>query len=74
MYRRHPGILRVPLPLTGAAALPAGTPFDLSAWLRRSCARSRRGRQLVIDLERAWFSARASPLRSRTARDRRSRA
>ena len=61
-WTRHK-ILRVPVPLTAAAALRAETSFDLSAWLpaflRALAGEAADGRQLLMDLERAWFAARA---------------
>ncbi len=55
-------LLRVPVPLTGAAALRAETPFERSAWLpaflRALAEEAVDGRQLLMELERAWFTAR----------------
>ena len=57
-------LLRTPVPLTGAAALRAETPFDLASWtpafLQAVAAEAADGRQLLMDLERAWFGARAA--------------
>ena len=57
-------LLRTQVPLTGAAALRAETAFDRSPGCRRSCRRvaaeAADGRQLLMDLERAWFGARAA--------------
>ena len=57
-------LLRTPLPLTGAAALRAETPWDLPAWLpaflRALAAEAEDGHQLLRDLERAWFAARSA--------------
>ena len=57
-------LLRTPVPLTGAAALRAETPFDPAAWtpafLQAVAAEAVDGRQLLMDLERAWFAARAA--------------
>ena len=57
-------LLRVPVPLTGAAALAAETPFERSLWLpaflRALAAEAADGRQLLLDLERAWFAARTA--------------
>ena len=54
--------IRHPVPLTGAAALGAETPFERSLWLpaflRALAAEAADGRQLLLDLERAWFAAR----------------
>jgi hypothetical protein len=62
-WMRH-SVLRTPVPLTGAAALRAETPFDLAAWLPAFlytlAAEAADGRQLLMDLERAWFAARAA--------------
>jgi hypothetical protein len=62
-WGRH-RVLRMPIPLTGAAALRAETPFELSAWqpvfLHALAAEALDGRQLLSDLERAWFAARAA--------------
>ena len=56
-------ILRVAAPVTGAAALRAETSFELSAWLpaflRALASEAADGRQLLMDLERAWFAARS---------------
>jgi hypothetical protein len=57
-------VLRVPVPLTGAAALRAETSFELSAWLptflHALASEAADGRQLLMDLERAWFAARSA--------------
>jgi hypothetical protein len=57
-------LLRTPVPLTGAAALRAETPFDLAAWtpafLQAVANEAADGRQRLMDLERAWFGARAA--------------
>jgi hypothetical protein len=57
-------VLRVPVPLAGAAALRAETSFELSAWppafLRALATEAADGRQLLMDLERAWFAARSA--------------
>ena len=57
-------LLRTQVPLTGAATLRAETPFDLAAWtpafLQAVAAEAVDGRQLLMDLERAWFGARAA--------------
>jgi hypothetical protein len=56
-------LLRVPVPLTGAAALRAETSFELSAWLpaflHALASEAADGRQLLMDLERVWFAARS---------------
>ena len=55
-------LLRAAVPLTGAAALRAETPFDWPLWapafLQAMAAEAADGRQLLMDLERAWFGAR----------------
>ena len=57
-------LLRTPVPLTGAAALRAETPWARSDWtvafLHALTAEAADGRQLLTDLERAWFAARAA--------------
>ena len=55
-------LLRAPVPLTGAAALRADTPWAPAAWLPAFLAaladEAADGLQLLLDLERAWFAAR----------------
>ena len=67
-WRRH-HLLRVPVPLTGAAALCADAPFTPSAWpptfLRALAAEAADARQALTDLERAWFTARVGVSRRR---------
>jgi len=62
-WTRHK-ILRVAVPVTGAAALRAETTWELSAWLpaflRALATEAADGRQSLMDLERAWFAARAA--------------
>jgi len=57
-------LLRTAVPLTGAAALRAETPFDWAFWasafLQAVAAEAADGRQLLMDLERAWFGARTA--------------
>ena len=57
-------LLRTQVPLTGAAALRAETPFERAAWapafLHAVAAEAADARQLLMDLERAWFAARAA--------------
>jgi hypothetical protein len=57
-------LLRMPVPLTGAAALRAETPFEPSAWLpaflRALASEAADGRQLLMDLEHTWFAARSA--------------
>jgi hypothetical protein len=54
----------VAVPVTRAAALRADASFELSAWLpaflRALATEAADGRQLLMDLERAWFAARAA--------------
>jgi hypothetical protein len=60
----HHGLLRVPAPLTGTAALGADAPRGRDAWtidfLGAVAAEAADARQLLLDLERAWFAARAA--------------
>jgi hypothetical protein len=62
-WTRH-HLLRTPVPLTGAAALRADTPWARDAWtitlLRALVTEAADARQLLLDLERTWFTARAS--------------
>lgn len=62
-------LLRTPVPLTGAAALRAETPFDWARWapafLQAVAAEAADGRQLLMDVERAWFTARTVVARRR---------
>jgi hypothetical protein len=62
-WTRHK-LLRVAVPVTGAAALRAETPFEPSAWLPAFlgalASEAADGRQLLTDLERAWFAARTA--------------
>ena len=57
-------ILRTPVPLTGAAALRSGTPWDSDAWvpefLTALAGEAADGLQLLMTLERAWFAARGA--------------
>jgi hypothetical protein len=57
-------IMRMPVPLTGAAALRADAPWDAGAWLA-SFLNALAGEavdwmQLLLDLEQAWFMARSA--------------
>jgi hypothetical protein len=66
-------LLRTPVPLTAAAALGAGTPWDSDAWvtafLTALAGEAEGGLQLLMDLERAWFAARVAVAgRRRTSR------
>jgi hypothetical protein len=70
-HRQH--LLRVPFPLTGAAALKADLPWAPTAWLPHFmdaiAAEAEDGLQLLMTLERAWFAARrAVGDRRRTSR------
>jgi len=60
--RHH--LLRLPVALTGAAALRADTPLARDAWtihfLHAVAAEAADARQLLLDLERAWFEARVT--------------
>jgi hypothetical protein len=57
-------LLRTQVPLSGAAALRAETPFEWAAWvpafLQAVAAEAADARQLLMDLELAWFAARAA--------------
>ena len=57
-------LLRIPVPFTGAAALRAGAPFDRAGWapafLKAATAVAVDARHLLLDLERAWFTAHAA--------------
>lgn len=67
-WTRH-RLLRAPIPLTGAAALRADTPWAMDDWvpafLTALAAEADDGLQLLMDLERAWFAARRSVARRR---------
>jgi hypothetical protein len=60
-WTRH-RLLRSPIPLTGAAALSAETSWAIDAWipvfLTALAVEADDARQLLLDMERAWFSAR----------------
>ena len=62
-WRRH-GLLRAPLPLTGARALGAEVPWEQEAWvpafLDALAGEAADGLQTLAELERAWFSARSA--------------
>ena len=71
-WTRH-RLLRLPVPLTGAAALRPDTPFDPAAWvpafLTALAEEAADGLQLLFDMERAWFAARRAVAgRRRTSR------
>jgi hypothetical protein len=57
-------LLRVPVPLTGARALRADTSWDAAVWIPAFLAalagEADDSRQLLMDMERAWFAARAA--------------
>jgi len=57
-------LLRTPVPLTGAAALRAETPQDPAGWaaafLTALAGEADDWRQLLMELERAWFAARGA--------------
>jgi hypothetical protein len=57
-------LLREPVPLTGTAALRLETPWGRPGWagtfLRALADEATDARQLLLDLERAWFMARAA--------------
>jgi hypothetical protein len=60
-WTRH-GLLRVPVPLTGAAALRPDMPWEHEAWvpefLDALAGEAADGVQLLFDMERSWFAAR----------------
>lgn len=55
-------VFRAPVPLTGATALRAETPWAIDAWvpvfLTALADEADDARQMLLDMERAWFSAR----------------
>jgi hypothetical protein len=57
-------LVRIPIPLTGAAALRSDMPWDRSAWMPGFLAaladEAEDALQLLMQLERAWFTARAA--------------
>jgi hypothetical protein len=61
-FWRQRQLLRVPVPLTGAAALRAGQSWDRDFWLPAFLAAIEReaadGLDLLYTMERAWFAAR----------------
>jgi len=66
-------LLRMPVPLTGAAALRPDAPFEAAAWvpafLMALAEEAADGLQLLFDMERAWFAARRAVAgRRRTSR------
>ena len=60
-WTRH-RVFRAPVPLTGATALRAETPWAIDAWvpvfLTALADEADDARQMLLDMERAWFSAR----------------
>ena len=62
-WTRH-RVLRAPVPLTGAAALRPEAPWALAAWtptfLRAVAAEADDWRQMLRELEQAWFAARTA--------------
>ncbi|HWX50735.1 MAG TPA: hypothetical protein VNZ61_22025 [Roseomonas sp.] len=68
------GLLRAPLPLTGAAALGPGQPWEPSRWipvfLRAVAAEAGAALDLLVEMERRWHAARAAVAagRRRTSR------
>ncbi len=71
-WHRH-GLLRTPVPLTAPAALRAATASPADDWsvafLTALAEEAEDGRQMLFDLERAWFAARsAASGRRRTSR------
>ncbi|MXP65647.1 hypothetical protein E0493_20055, partial [Roseomonas sp. M0104] len=68
------GLLRAPLPLTGAAALGPGQPWEPSLWipafLRAVAAEAGAALDLLVEMERRWRAARAAVAagRRRTSR------
>ncbi len=66
-------LLRVPVPLTGARALQADTPWDAAVWIPAFLAaladEAEDALDLLVAMERAWFAARAAVAgRRRTSR------
>ncbi len=61
-FFRHRHLFRLPVPLTGAAALRAGQSWDRDLWLPAFLAAIEReaadGLDLLYNMERAWFAAR----------------
>lgn len=61
-FWRQRQMMRLPLPLTGAAGLRAGQPWDRDLWLTEFLAAIEReaadGLDLLYTMERAWFAAR----------------
>ena len=72
-FWRQRRLLREPFPLTGTDALRADTPWALALWipafLEALAKEAENGLQLLMTLERAWFTARrATAARRRTSR------
>lgn len=59
-FWRQRQLMRLPVPLTGAAALRAGQPCDAERWLPEFLAAIEReaadGLDLLYTMERAWFA------------------
>jgi hypothetical protein len=55
-------LFRAPVPLTGASALRAGTDWEINAWapafLNALASEADDARQLLLEMERSWFTAR----------------
>jgi hypothetical protein len=68
-WTRH-RVFRTPVPLTGATALRAETPWAIDAWvpifLTALADEADDARQMLLDMERAWFSARRAVARRRS--------
>jgi hypothetical protein len=68
-FWRKRQLLRLPVPLTGAAALRPGLPWDADDWLPAFLGtierEARDGLDLLYTLERAWFEARRAVARRR---------
>src|SRR3954464_14512027 len=58
------GVLRAPLPITGAAALGPDQPWDPALWipavLRAATAEAGAALDLLVEMERRWLAARAA--------------
>jgi len=63
-YWQHYRLLRAAVPLTGPRALREDMPFEVEAWvpsfLDALADEAADGLQLLVDLERSWFAARAA--------------
>ena len=69
-FWRQRRLLREPFPLTGTAALRADTPCGISPWtlafLKALAKEAQNGLQLLMTLERAWFTARRATAKRRS--------